>query len=40
MEALPNLVDEGAVGLSEKDICILALIDGLPSMEVGILARG
>ena len=40
MEALPNLVDEGAVGLSEKDVCILALIDGLPSMEVGIMARG
>ena len=38
-EALPNLVDEGAVGLSEKDVCILALIDGLPSMEVDIMAR-
>ncbi|KAH8153063.1 uncharacterized protein LAJ45_02650 [Morchella importuna] len=38
-EPLPNLVDEGAVGLSEKDVCILALIDGLPSMQVNAMER-
>ncbi|CAZ85376.1 unnamed protein product [Tuber melanosporum] len=38
-EPLDNKVDEGAVGLSEKDVCILALIDGLPAMEVGVMER-
>lgn len=38
-EPLPSLVDEGAVGLSEKDVCILALIDGLPSMQVNAMER-
>jgi len=38
-EPLGNKVDEGAVGLSEKDVCILALIDGLPAMEVGVMER-
>jgi hypothetical protein len=32
-------VDEGAVGLSEKDVCILALIDSLPLMEVKVMLR-
>ncbi|KAL7271475.1 hypothetical protein RUND412_005759 [Rhizina undulata] len=38
-EPLPNLVDEGAVGLSERDVCILALIDGLPFMEASVMQR-
>ena len=37
--ALPGSVDEGAVGLSEKDVCILALIDSLPLMEVRVMLR-
>jgi hypothetical protein len=32
-------VDEGVVGLSEKDVCILALIDSLPLMEVKVMLR-
>jgi len=32
-------VDEGAVGLSEKDVCILALVDSLPLMEVKLMRR-
>ncbi|PWW79554.1 hypothetical protein C7212DRAFT_356384 [Tuber magnatum] len=38
-EPLGNKVDEGAVGLSEKDVCVLALIDGLPAMEIGVMER-
>ena len=36
---LPAGVDEGAVGLSEKDVCILALIDSLPLMEIKVMHR-
>ncbi|KAA8908351.1 hypothetical protein FN846DRAFT_945599 [Sphaerosporella brunnea] len=32
-------VDEEAVGLSEKDVCILALINSLPLMEVKVMLR-
>ena len=32
-------VDEGAVGLSERDVCVLALVDALPVMEVGVMER-
>jgi hypothetical protein len=38
-ETLPGNVDEGAVGLSEKDVYIMALIDSLPLMEVRVMFR-
>jgi len=34
---LPKKVDEGAVGLSEKDVHILALIEALPFMESDVM---
>lgn len=37
--ALGGEVDEGAVGLSERDVCILALVDSLPLMEVRVMLR-
>ncbi|KAF8245069.1 hypothetical protein K440DRAFT_663059 [Wilcoxina mikolae CBS 423.85] len=36
---LPKKVDEGAVGLSEKDVCILALIDSLACMRARVMLR-
>lgn len=38
-EPLPKEVDEGAVGLSERDVLLLALIDSLPVMNVGVMQR-
>lgn len=37
--ALPEGIDEGAVGLAERDVTVLALVDSLPVMEVGVMER-
>jgi hypothetical protein len=36
---LEGTVDEGAVGLSERDVAVLAMIDALPLMEIGVMKR-
>ncbi|KAI5779714.1 hypothetical protein EDC01DRAFT_669525 [Geopyxis carbonaria] len=38
-QSLPAEVNEGSVGLSEKDVEILALVDSLPFMEVEVMHR-
>ncbi|TGZ83164.1 hypothetical protein EX30DRAFT_329197 [Ascodesmis nigricans] len=38
-EALSSEVDEGAVGLSERDVVVLAMVDSLPVMNVDVLER-
>jgi hypothetical protein len=37
--AMPLGADEGEVGLSDKDVYVLALIDALPLMEVSVMKR-
>lgn len=36
---LPKDIDEGAVGLGEQEVCLLALIDSLPFLDIPVMVR-